>query len=255
MLIPLYRIFSFAVLSALLVACSSIGGPEDTAVEKTPRVLIYGASGGLGGPIVDEALARGYRVTGVTRDSARLSQRAEKIDIVVSDILDRKMTVKLIREYDSVIVSVGGPPTDSNPANYIAARAAETLIDVLTPMGRSGPRVIFVGNLFTLEFEGGKTLLELGRAPESHPNFAMFHGHQIALDKFVQADDINWTVATPPNGLRLSGRTGQVRWGKNVILRDADGTPSTISSEDFAFAIMEELENGHYVRKRFTVAR
>lgn len=232
-----------------------MSGLEDSAESAMPHVLIYGASGRLGSKIVDEALFRGYQVTGVTRDAARLSQRAEEISIVVSDILDREATAKLIREYDVVIVSVGGPPTDSNPMNYIAARAAATLVDVLTPMGRSGPRFIFVGNLYTLEFEDGKTPLELGRVPESHRNYTMFHGHQMALDKFRHSENINWTVATPPNGLRLSGRTGRVRWGENSILRDADGTPSTISPEDFAFAVIEEAKNGRYVQKRFTVAR
>ena len=219
-----------------------------------PRVLVYGASGRIGNKIVDEALWRGYEVSGVTRSASRLDAYKGRIDIVVSDILDRDATRDLVSGFDTVIVSVGGTPNDRNPANYIAATAAESLIEVLTPMGEDGPRLIFVGNLFTLIYDDGKSLLELGRVPDDHPNRPMFEGHKIALDAF-RASSIDWTIATPPNGLRLEGRTGRVRWGGDELLRDPDGTPSGISREDFAYAIFEEIEEPRYRQTRFNVAR
>lgn len=222
---------------------------------ETSRILIYGASGRIGGPIVEEALLRGYEVTGVSRNPVRLEQFADRINVESGDILDRERTAELIRSHDAVIVSIGGKPRNQDPSRYIAALAAESLVEVLGQFGDDGPRLIFVGNLFTLVFEDGKTLLELGRVPESHENYAMFYGHQVALDTFRRSEGINWTVACPPNGLRLEGRTEKVRWGGDELLRDPDGTPSGISREDFAYAIFEELENGNYIRQRFNVAR
>jgi len=219
-----------------------------------PSVLIYGASGRIGNKIVDEALLRGYEVSGVTRTASRLDAYKGRIDVVESDILDRDATRRLVSGFDVVIVSVGGTPTDRNPVNYIAATAAESLIEVLTPMAEDGPRLIFVGNLFTLVYRDGKSLLELNHVAEDHPNLPMFEGHQIALDAF-RASTIDWTIATPPNGLRLEGRTGRVRWGGDELLRDPDGTPSGISREDFAYAIFEEIEEPRYRRTRFNVAR
>ena len=230
-------------------ASSAGEGPADD------RVLVFGASGRIGSHIVEEALLRGYAVTGVTRSVGRLDAYADRINIEVGDILDRERTAELVAEHDAVIVSIGGDPKDKNPETYIAALAAESLIEVLEGFGDDGPRLIFVGNLFTLIYEDGKTLLELGRVPESHEYYAMFHGHQIALDLFRASEHVNWTVATPPNGLRLEGRTAKVRWGGDVLLRDEDGTPSGISREDFAFAVLEELEAGNYIRSRFNVAR
>ena len=227
----------------------------DAESTEVTRVLIYGASGRIGGPIVEEALSRGYEVTGVSRDPARLEKFADRIRVEVGDILDRERTSDLIASHDAVIVSIGGKPASQEPSQYIAALAAESLVEVLEQFGENGPRLIFVGNLFTLEYENGKTLLELGRVPETHEYYAMFYGHQIALDVFLQSEGVNWTVASPPNGLRLEGRTGKVRWGGDTLLRDPDGTPSAISREDFAYAVLEELESGKYVRKRFNVAR
>lgn len=228
---------------------------SDSNAHEGRRVLIYGASGRIGQHIVDEALARGYSVTGVTRDPGRLASYADRIDIASGDILDRAQTADLIAAHDAVIVSIGGTPKDKNPENYIAPLAAESLIEVLGKFGDEGPRLIFVGSVFTLIYEDGKTLLELGRVDESNENYAMFYGHQIALDHFRASEHVNWTVATPPNGLRLEGRVGELSWGGDELLRDADGKPAEISREEFAFAIFEELEAGNYVRQRFNVAR
>lgn len=174
---------------------------------------------------------------------------------MVGDVLNRDQAAELIRQHDAVVVSVGETPEDKRPENYIAAAAAEVLIDVLEEIGADGPRLIFVGNLFTLIYEDGKTLLDMGRVDKSHENYAMFYGHQMALDRFRASRNVNWTIATPPNGLRLEGRTGNVRWGGDDLLRDPDGTPAQISPEDFAYAIFEELEAGQYLKARFNVAR
>jgi putative NADH-flavin reductase len=174
---------------------------------------------------------------------------------VQGDILDRGSLERLALDHDALIVSVGGAPNDNNPAAYIANQAARSLIEVLDPLGTDGPRVIFVGNVNTLQVEPGRAPLSSRHISDSDPNFSMHHGHQFALDAFLGSDGIQWTVATPPNGLRHSGRTGKLRWGEDTMLRDQDGTLSTISPEDFAFAVFQELENGRYVRRRFTVAR
>lgn len=245
-------------LIVLALALSSLWFPvwaENDKAAGVDRVLVYGASGRIGRHLVDEALRRGYEVTGVTRDPSRLGEYGDRIRIATGDILDRERTSELVASHDAVIVSVGGPPTDDDPANYIAARAAESLIEVLQEFGEEGPRLIFVGNLFTLIYEDGKTLLDLGRIDRSHENYEMFYGHQIALDRFRGSENVNWTIATPPNGLRLEGRTEEVRWGGDELLRDPDGKPSGISREDFAYAVFEELAAGNYVRQRFNVAR
>ena len=246
-----FRLLNTLMFTVLVVL------PMSSPAQQEPgdSVLIFGASGRLGGPIVEEALRRGYAVTGVSRDPKRLAAFSDRIAIEAADILDRKRTAELIELHDAVIVSVGGKPANKDPSTYIAALAAKSLVDILSAFGEDGPRLIFVGNLFTLRYEDGKSLLELGRVPDTHENYAMYHGHQIALDTFRDSEGVNWTVASPPNGLRLQGRTGQVRWGGDELLRDADGKPSQISLEDFAFANFEELENGNYVRQRFNVAR
>ncbi len=248
-----FRCLLFVLIVSLTGPVSEKSFSKDS--DDIQRILVFGASGRIGTHIVEEGLKRGYSITGVSRNPERLSDQADRIRIEAGDILDRERTKELIADHDAVIVSIGGTPRDKNPESYIAALAAESLIEVLQTFGDDGPRLIFVGNLFTLIFEDGKTLLEHGRVDESHEFFAMFYGHQIALDMFRESDGVNWTVATPPNGLRLEGFTGNVRFGGDELLRDPNGEPAQISREDFAYAIYEELEAGRYVRQRFNAAR
>ncbi len=243
------------LLTMLLCSCAVAPDTHGARANAAQRVVIFGASGRIGGHIVDEALRRGYAVTGVSRNPARLAGKYEGMAVAQADILDRARLRELVREHDVVLVSVGGKPESPDPARYIAAQAAHSLIEVLSEFGAQGPRVLFVGNLYTLKGKDGLTFLEAGRAEPSHPNYPMFVGHQLALDAFRASQGVNWTVAAPPNGLRFKGRTGKVRWGGDELLYNEDGTPASISPEDFAYAMLEELEAGRYLRQRYTVAR
>jgi putative NADH-flavin reductase len=48
-------------------------------------------------------------------------------------------------------------------------------------------------------------------------------------------------------------RTGTFRLGGDQLVTDSRG-PSRISAEDFAIALLEEVEHPKHIRQRFTVA-
>ena len=244
---------SYYVLTLLLCCLALSACTQSLPQQNTETLLIYGVSGRIGGHIVDEALRRGYTVTGVSRDPSAVAPKPGMV-VVKGDILDQDNLRELLSQHRVVLVSVGGRPRTKDPKQYIAGRAAHSLIQALSTMGDQGPRVLFVGNVFTLEVEAGKTYLDLGRVTEEHRNYAMFYSHQEALDAFRESR-INWTVVSPPNGLRLQGRTGQLRYATDSLIRNSDGTPATISPEDFAYAMLEEVTNEKYLKRRFTVAR
>jgi putative NADH-flavin reductase len=63
--------------------------------------------------------------------------------------------------------------------------------------------------------------------------------------------DTSWTFVSPSSNFRPGERTGKFRVGGDTLLMDAQGR-SSISMEDFAVAILDEIENPKYVNKRFT---
>jgi len=220
--------------------------------ENDKQILIYGASGRIGGVLTNEALQRDYQVTGVSRNPEKLAERFPQIEVVKGDILDRENVLKLLSTHNTVLVSVGGKPTSSDATEYIAHQAAISLIEVLEQMGSDGPRVIFVGNVFTLKTASGELLLD--RATEHH-NYPMFKGHQLALEAFRETSNVNWSIASPPNGFRLKDRTEKVRFGTDTVLLDAEGKPATISLVDYAYGIFEEITAENFLSQRFTLAR
>ena len=65
--------------------------------------------------------------------------------------------------------------------------------------------------------------------------------------------DFDWTYVSPPLSIKSGERTGHFRLGEDALLRDEAGE-SRISEADFAIAILDELDRGQFIRRRFTAA-
>jgi hypothetical protein len=64
--------------------------------------------------------------------------------------------------------------------------------------------------------------------------------------------ELDWTFLSPSYFFAPGERTGKFRLGKDELLVAADGQ-SRISTEDFAIALVDELEQPKHSRQRFTV--
>ena len=72
------------------------------------------------------------------------------------------------------------------------------------------------------------------------------------LDLLRQQSDLNWTFLSPSALFVAGERTGKFRLGTDQLLTAADGK-SSISFEDFAVALADEIERPAHLRQRFTV--
>jgi putative NADH-flavin reductase len=63
---------------------------------------------------------------------------------------------------------------------------------------------------------------------------------------------IDWIFFSPAGKFVTGQRTGKFRLGKDDLIVDKDGN-SSISVEDYAVAMVAELENPKHHRERFTV--
>ena len=71
------------------------------------------------------------------------------------------------------------------------------------------------------------------------------------LDR-LRASTLDWTFLSPSRIFFAGQRTGQFRVGEDTLLFDAAGK-SSISFEDYAMALVDEIEKPHHSRRRFTV--
>jgi putative NADH-flavin reductase len=75
--------------------------------------------------------------------------------------------------------------------------------------------------------------------------------HEKAL-RLLQESSIDWTYLSPSAFFEPGRRTGKFRLGQDQLLTADDGK-SSISMEDYAIALVDELEQPQHRRQRFTV--
>jgi AcrB/AcrD/AcrF family len=73
-----------------------------------------------------------------------------------------------------------------------------------------------------------------------------------ALEQLRNEQELEWTILAPSAVLESGQRTGKFRLSGDQLLVDAKGE-SRITVEDYAVAMLDELEQPKYVRPRFTV--
>lgn len=209
---------------------------------------VIGGTGTIGQRIVDEALARGHRVTVFARDPSRVDQDRERLRAVRADALDSAGIATHAAGLDVLVSAVGtGRLADADGSIYL--RTAQSLVAALRTLDDRAPRLLVVGGVGSLIAPDGGLVLD--RVPaERRPEHL---GQKAALDFLRGIDDVKWTYLSPPARIAPGERTGRYRLGDDRLLLDADGAAG-ISMEDYAVALIDEAESARHVGMRFTVA-
>jgi len=262
---PLTRIALY--LSVMLAIVAQISCGTDTGTEpnassesNSKTIVVYGASGKIGGLIVKEALERGHSVLGISRNPAKLAVDHANFTPTEGDITDPESIRSVTQGADAIVISVTGPGEGNLPENAMEARAAKAMISAFEG-GSSTPHIIQVGGATTMfgSVEAMKENLPFP-AEEGSPMHGMLFGHMVALQDY-KASDISWTVITPPmsilgwspGGLQDAETTkGAYRTSTTEFVTDSEGK-SSIYVLDLAKAIIDEVENGKFVGHQVAV--
>jgi putative NADH-flavin reductase len=112
------------------------------------------------------------------------------------------------------------------------------------------PRLIVVGGAASLRLPSGQKLLDSPDFPESAKEEARAGITFLAVLQKEQT--VDWTFLSPAAQFAPGERTTHFRLGRDGLLVDVNGK-SWISMEDFAIALVDELERPAHHRQRFTV--
>jgi putative NADH-flavin reductase len=211
------------------------------------RVAIIGASGNIGSYIRDEALARGHQVTAIVRHPEKITVRDPLLTTVKADILIDKVD-ELVKGHDAVISAYNAGW--SNPDVYNETiKGAKAII---TGVKKSGiKRLLVVGGAGSLEVAPGVQLIDTMDFPENVKGAVLATRETLYMLK--KEDKLEWTFLSPPQSIAPGERTGHYRVGKDQLIKNKDGE-SKISTQDYAIAMLDELEHPQHIRKRFTIA-
>jgi hypothetical protein len=210
------------------------------------NIVLFGSTGMIGQRILAEASSRGHKVTAVVRETSRTGEHRANLSYRTGDIFKPDQVAAAAVDHD-VVVSAYGPGTGD--ANLIV-KAAHSLIEGLT---RVEPiRLIVVSGAGSLEVKPGVQLVYTPDFPAAWKPAAL--AHREALDVFRKAGfaEFDWTAISPSAVIEPGTRTGHYRTATDQLIVDAKGV-SRISAEDFAVAMIDEIENPKFDGKRFTV--
>jgi putative NADH-flavin reductase len=200
------------------------------------KIALIGATGNVGSRITAELVGRGHTVTAIVRNPDRVARLAN-VTAVNGDVMDLEGLAARLKGHDVAVSSVHF--LDSDPAKLIAAAKASGV-----------GRYLVVGGAGSLEVAPGVRLVTTPNFPPQYRPEAEAGG--AFLDLLRRENELNWTFISP-SALFIAGeKTGKFRIGGDQLLTAADGK-SWISFEDFATALVDEIERPAHQRKRFTV--
>jgi len=204
------------------------------------KVVLYGASGNSGSRILHELQSRGHEVTAAVRNPEKLPISVKSVR---DDLSSADRIAEIITGADAVVSAYMPPPDDTDQLVPVTAR----LIDAVRKAGN--PRLVVVGGAASLEVAPGVTLLASGHVPAAWLPIATSHAKTLEL---LKKSDIPWTYFSPAGFFEPGKRTGKFRLGKDQLITDAKGE-SRISYEDYAIALVDELEHPANIQQRFTI--
>jgi putative NADH-flavin reductase len=214
------------------------------------KLTVFGATGNVGQRVVAEALRRGHEVVGVVRDPDAVQSPDKRLRLVKGDATNPGDVARVASGADAVVSAISPRPNSRGlPAPSLAANS-RALIKGLRDAAVK--RVLYVGGASSLEVAPGKALADLPDFPEVYREEAR-EGRE-ALDIWrTEAKGLDWTYLSPAAEIAPGKRTGKYRTTDDKLLSDDKGK-SFITFEDYAVAVLDELEHPQHVAKRFGVA-
>jgi len=206
------------------------------------KVALYGSTGKAGSRILKELVSRGHRVTAIARNPAKLEGVAG-VTTRKDDLSDVNRTAEAIRGVDAVISAYAPPQDNTDEIVEVTQRQVEAV-------RRAGnPRLLVVGGAGGLKVAPGVTLLDSGYLPDAYKPIATSHVRALNV---LKTSDIDWTYLAPAAYFEPGERTGKFRLGTDELIAN-EKQESRVSMEDYAIALVNELEKPEHRKQRFSI--
>lgn len=210
------------------------------------KIALIGATGFVGSALLKEALDRGHDVTAIVRHPEKLPPHT-KLHPKKCDVYNADEVARLVTSHDAVISAFSPSKTDPE----IREKHVQGIKTMLAAMKQAGiKRLLVVGGAGSLEVKPGLRVIDTPDFPEQWKGTARATADVLQLLR--REHDIEWTCLSPSAILQPGMRTGTFRLGTDQLLVDANGQ-SRISTQDYAVAMINEVERPAHIRQRFTV--
>jgi putative NADH-flavin reductase len=235
------------LLISLALGAMAFGGAAmaQTRAAKPLNIVVYGGSGNIGSRIVNEAAARGHNVTVVDRNP-KPDLAPKGVKVVTGDVFDKQDILKNIAGADALVSSIVVRPA---PTPDFALSVVKSEVEALRMQtGAKKTRLLVVGGGSSLYGADGKRVIErFGGRQDGEVKSSVDSVDWLK----AEVKDVQWSFFSPNGNFAPGKRTGTYRFGADKVIVDASGR-SAISYEDYAAAMIDEIEKPQFINKHFT---
>lgn len=205
------------------------------------KIIVFGATGGVGRHVVNQALQAGYEVTAFVRDLTKLQIENEHLHVVRGDATNADEVSAAIAGHDAVISCLG--------SNKMVAKS--TQLEEMTQHIVAGmethhvKRIVYTASAGInneLPGVGGKMVMKMLQ------NVLTDHRH--AVDLIQAHKDLQYTIVRPL-GLTNDDYTGEYREAKEGVPENARNIPRA----DVAHFILKALGDDTYIGESVGIAQ
>jgi uncharacterized protein YbjT (DUF2867 family) len=196
------------------------------------RITVFGATGGTGRHVVEQALAAGHEVVAVVRDPARLPVPAhDGLTVVTARLDDRDAVRRAVAGADAVIDALGAP-VGSGPTTL----RTDTARVVTAAMREAGVRRLVVVSASGAHTTGDALPVRLLVKPVLGWVLRHQFADMRAMEDVVRASGLDWTIVLPPQ-LVDRPATGRIRRRVGANVRGS----FRITRPDLAAAVLQAV--------------
>jgi putative NADH-flavin reductase len=206
------------------------------------KVLIVGATGGLGMEMLRRAPERGHEATALARDPSTVQGQDERLRAVRGDVLDPASVESAVRGQDAVLSALGTP--NPRKPSTLLSEGTKNLVDA---MKRNGvERLVCV------------TILGTGDSGRRHGRlfyklFVLGYFVKPMLEDkerqevVIRQSGLEWTIVRPPR------YTDEPESGNYRVITDSGGRIGKIGRKDLAGFMLVQLDDTSHVRRAVAV--
>jgi putative NADH-flavin reductase len=167
------------------------------------RVLILGATGGVGNEIVRQAVRRGHEVTALVRSATRLKSYDHAIRKLEGDLLNENTLENALRNQEAVLSGFGPRLPIAKTERDLLTRFAVALVPAMQRVDVA--RLVIVSTAFLFKDPVLPPTYLVGRL-----FFPTVVTDAAAMEGTIVAGSLDWTIVRPPQ-LTDKPHTGRYR--------------------------------------------
>jgi putative NADH-flavin reductase len=202
------------------------------------KLIVFGATRGVGRNFMEQALEAGHDVTAVVREPSKFELKHNNLQVVKGDVMDSASVEQVIKKHEAIISAIGSPASSNEKVR------SEGTQNIIRAMEKNGIRRLI--SVSSLGVGDSKVMLPFLLKYLIVPLFLRkaFADHEIQ-ENYIRQSNLDWTIIRPA-GLTNGARTSVYRHGFPVTEK---GLKSKISRADVADFMLKQLNDETYIRK------